>query len=220
MSHSKINLIGCVILLALAHVCEGSIVDPGFESSPSTAFVTFGDADPDFAAPGIDSTIEGSETLRLVGNGDPNAAFTIALQDVPVDGTTISVGNLVQLTGILGHTSNDPLAAGNTAFLEVSFVDASDTEFMQSIFQSALLGSTSQTDTYLNAVTTSATVPSNAVSVRVKAIYQQLATNDDGRSGAAFVDNLELVVTVPEPASGLVLATGFLMVFARRRRVQ
>jgi len=220
MSHFKINLICCAILLVLTPTCEASIItDAGFEAPNSgLVWLTFGDANPDADAPGIDSAIEGNETLQLIGNGDPDAAFTIALQDIPVDGVTIGTSYQVALSGILGHTSDDPLAGLNRAFLEVSFVDASGTEFMDSIFQSVGIGSVSSTDVYLNEVTSVATVPGNAVSVRLKAVFEQLSVNENGLSGAAFFDNLELTVTVPEPTSGVGLAAGLLLVFARRSR--
>jgi len=89
---------------------------------------------------------------------------------------------------------------------------------MDSIFQSVGIGSVSSTDVYLNEVTSVATVPGNAVSVRLKAVFEQLSVNENGLSGAAFFDNLELTVTVPEPTSGVGLAAGLLLVFARRSR--
>jgi len=65
-------------------------------------------------------------------------------------------------------------------------------------------------------LTSFATVPSNAEKVRVKAVFQEIS-NDVDISGAAFFDNLELTV-VPEPASVLLLATGILSIFVRRKR--
>ena len=86
------------------------------------------------------------------------------------------------------------------------------------MFQSARLDATSPTDLYLNGVTSSAIVPSNAVAVRVKAIFEELSVNDNGLSGSAFVDNVDLtVVSVPEPAAGLLIATGLAIFFARRK---
>jgi len=106
----------------------------------------------------------------------------------------------------------------NRAFLEVSFVDSMGNEFMDSLFQSAGLVSTSPTDEYLSLETSIAIVPSNAVDVRVKAVFDEQTVIPLEPSGAAFFDNIELVVSVPEPSSALVLAIGALAASARRRR--
>ena len=133
----------CAAFLASALTCEASVIlDPGFEDANSSSFWTLipgASANPDFLAPGIDPAQEGSQTLQLVGNGDPSGAarFTIALQDVPVDGVSIAPGFGVSVAGILGQLSSDTLLGSNSAFLEVSFVDASGTEFLASQFQSA-----------------------------------------------------------------------------------
>lgn len=204
------------ILLVLTQRCHASIVvpDSGFEDSTSGSFWTsFGTANFDAPAPGIDPSIEGIETLQLSGSGD--ATFSGVFQDVAVDGASISVGDQVAVTGILGHTSNDPLSGLNTAFLEVSFVNAAGVEFMDSTFTSVRLSSTSPTDIYQNSITTFATVPGNAVEVRVKAVFEQASF--DGLSGSAWADNLELIV-VPEPASGLMLAIGLFAIAAKRKR--
>jgi len=227
VSHFKIKfcLICCLFLLVPTQYCESSIVainDPGFEASVSSNFWTpFGTVNSDAAAPGIDFSVEGSETLQLVGNGSATAQISGVLQDVPVDGVNINVGYEVQLSGIVGHTSNDPLAGLNEAFLEVSFVDAAGVEFMESIFQSAGIGSNSPTDVYQNDVTSVATVPANAVAVRLKALFLQdpvNGVNGSGLSGSAFFDNLEFTATVPEPSSALMLVAGCMAMLARRRR--
>ena len=217
MSHIKFSIIYCTFLLVLAHTCEASIVipDSGFEDQTSSSFwTTFGIANSDAAAPGIDRTIEGTETLQLSGTGD--GSFSGVFQDIAVDGISISVGDQVAVTGILGHTYGDPLSGLNSAFLEVSFVDSAGVEFLDSMFQSARISSSSLTDIYQTGVTTFATVPSNAVAVRVKAVFEQLSF--EGLSGSARFDNLGLVAVVPEPASGFMLAAGFLAILARRRR--
>ena len=217
MIRSKSSLIVCSVLLLFAHNCEAGIVlDQGFENPNSTSFWTeFGDANTDASAPGIDP-IEGMETLQLIGPGDSTNSGVF--QDVAVDGISISVGNQVAVRGILGHTGNDPLAGSNLAFLEVSFVDASNVEFMDSIFISPGIGSTSTTDIYHSNVTPFATVPGNAVAVRVKAVFQQLSVNGNGLSGSAWIDNLDLLVSVPEPSSGVLFAVCLVSTFARRRR--
>ena len=221
MSQFKIISLCAAFLLAFAFNCEASIVDPDFEDANSSSFWSlFGSADPDFSAPGIASAQEGTQTLRLVGNGDPSgfARFSIALQDIPVDGSQIAVGYEVSAAGILGQLGNDPLLGSNRAFLEISFVDASGTEFLASIFQSAELVSTSLPDVYQSVATSVAIVPSNAVDVRVKAVFEELTVTSGENSGAAYFDNIALVVTVPEPSSGFVLAIGALAALARRGR--
>ena len=216
MRHIKFGILCCVNVLLLTHMCKASIVvpDSGFEDPNSGSFWTpFGTANFDAMAPGIDS-IEGTETLQLSGTGDGN--FSGVFQDFAVDGASISVGDQVAVTGILGHTSADPLSGLNTAFLEVSFVNSMGIEFMDSTFMSARLDAASPTDIYQTSITTFATVPSNAVEVRVKAVFEQLSF--EGLSGSAWVDNLGLVVVVPEPSSGLLLAAGLLGFLARRKR--
>lgn len=89
---------------------------------------------------------------------------------------------------------------------------------MDSLFQSAELVSTSPADEYLSLATSIAIVPSNAVDVRVNTVFDEQTVIPQVRSGAAFFDNIELVVAVPEPSSGLVLAIGALAGFARRKR--
>ena len=218
MRYFNLSLVCCSILLAFSHTCYADVVlDAGFEDASSESFwTTVGTALADAVAPGIDPS-EGTEVLQLIGAGD--APFSIAFQDVAVDGAAIRVGDQVAVSGILGQISNDQLGGLNNAFLEVSFVDASNVEFMDSLFQSARLDANSPSDVYLSSVTTFATVPSNAVSVRVKAVFEELSAGVVARSGSAFVDNVELVViSVPEPSSGLVLATGLLNLLIRRRR--
>lgn len=212
-------LVCCTVLLIIAQAVEaGVVLDPGFESAGSTSFwTTFGDSNPDVASPGI-NPIEGTETLRLIGTGDDSAILSGAFQDIAVDGTCISVGDLVTLNGIMGHTGADPLAGLNNAFLEVAFVDASNNEFLSSTFVSSVLDSTSTTDIYQTYSTPTAIVPTNAVSVRIKSVFVHLSDSPDGKSGAAWVDNLELIVAVPEPSSGLMFATVLLPLISRRRR--
>ena len=185
MSQFKIISLCAAFLLAFAFNCEAGIVDPDFEDANSSSFWSlFGSADPDFSAPGIDLAQEGTQTLRLEGNGDDR--FSIALQDIAVDGSQIAVGYEVSAAGILGQLSNDSLLGSNRAFLEISFVDASGAEFLASIFQSEELVSTSLPDVYQSVATSVAIVPSNAVDVRVKAIFDEQTVISGERSGAAY----------------------------------
>lgn len=70
-----------------------------------------------------------------MGNSDAGggARFTIAFQDIPVDGSSIGVGFEVPVVGIAGQLSNDSLMGSNRAFLEVSFVDSMGNEFADSL---------------------------------------------------------------------------------------
>jgi len=216
MSRFQFSLICicCTALLMLTNVSDASIVDGDFEGpNSSTVWTSFGTTFFDTTSP----MIVGQESVRLEGNGDPNAINSGVFQDIPL-GTNINTGFLVRLSGILGHTSSDPLTGNNRAFLEVSFVDAANNVIIGSSFQSAGITASSTTDVYHNNMTAVGIVPSNAVAVRVQAVFQELTIEDGVNSGAAFVDNLDLTVTVPEPHTALLLATGLLAVFSRRRR--
>ena len=227
MSHFKICLVFCGILLMSNPISQASIIiDAGFEdpnsnSNSTMGFTLTGDADADVLTPEIDPAIEGMESLRLVGNGDPTgmARFSQAFQDVPVDGVTISVGNQVVLTGDLAQLSGDPLTEDNRAFLEIAFVDSAGAVFQgQGAFLSAVIDSASPVDSFQSLATAAAIVPAGAAQVRVLAVFDEQTVNSGVNSGAVFVDNLELVVTVPEPGSAAVLAAALVMIFARRRR--
>ena len=92
MRYFNLSLVYCSILLAFSHACYADVVlDAGFEDASSESFwTTVGTALVDAVAPGIDPS-EGTEVLQLIGAGD--SPFSIAFQDVAVDGAAIRVGD-------------------------------------------------------------------------------------------------------------------------------
>lgn len=229
MIHFKISLICCTILLVSNHICQAGIIvnDGDFETTAGTAFTLTGTANPDVLTPSVllNPAFGGTESLQLVGNGDPTGAanFSQAFQDLPVgsafaNGLTINVGDQVVLEGDVGQLSGDPLFSANVAFLEIVFVDSAGAVIFGPQFQSVGINSTSPVDSFQRQATAAAIVPAGASQVRFQAVFDEQSVVSGQNSGGAFFDNLEVVVTVPEPSSGLMLAAGFLAIFARRRR--
>ena len=102
--------------------------------------------------------------------------------------------------------------------LEVAFVDSAGIVF-QGGFQSLGIGSASPADSFQSQSTSATIVPNGASQVRILAVFDEQTLVSGENSGAAFFDNLELVVTtVPEPNTGSVIAAALAMIFARRRR--
>ncbi len=204
-----------ILVFAIAPQCNAELIlDNGFELASSLApdgpWIRFGVALPDSAAPGIDPTVEGSQTLQVLGDSAA-VTFSGVFQDIAVDGINIGVSNEVELSGIAGHLGIDPIAGSNEAYLEVSFVDLLGAEFGQ--FRSSSIDANSATDQYFSLRTVSAVVPSNATEVRVKAVFVQPGTD----VGAAWFDNLSLAVAVPEPSSALLFSVAAIFGLSRRR---
>lgn len=205
-----------LMVTAFAAAAHADVLEDGdFEANPNTAWATFGNAFPDEPAPGIDAGVEGAETLKMFGNFSSFENFTGAFQDVAVDGTDFSVGDLIVVRGLVGHLGGDALAGANRAFLEITFFDPGGLgEFGFGDNTSQDLDASSATDQYFSFETTTAVIPVEAQFVRVKAVFIQQA---DNAGGAAFVDNVTLS-QVPEPGSASLLAFGLLGVLAKRRR--
>ena len=172
----------------------------------------FNNAFEDEDSPGIDSAVEGLDTLKAFGDFIDTTNYAGVFQDIAVDGMDIKVGDRVVLSGIVGHISGDAISGGNGAYLELAFVDSLNQEF--GAFTSTEVTASSATDVYFNLSTVQTNVPVNAMAVRVKAVFRQDADNS---SGAGWYDNLSLIAT-PEPGSGLTFLVGcFGMAFFRRR---
>jgi hypothetical protein len=206
-----------IMAMAFATVSQADVLDDGdFElSGSSNAWISFGNAFPDEAAPGIDSGVEGAETLKMFGNFASAENFTGVFQDVAVDGTDFSVGDRIVVKGIVGHLSGDALTGSNVAFLEITFFDPGGLgEFGFGANTSQMLDANSATDQYFSFETTTPFIPVEAQFVRVKAVFIQQA---DNAGGAAWVDNITLS-QIPEPGSAGLLAFGLLGVMFKRRR--
>ena len=218
------------LLVALAACCLGIqsaqadlLVDGDFEAS---AWTTFNNAFQDVDAPGIDPAFEGAQSLKMFGNFFGNPNFSGAFQDIAVDGSNLSVGDLIQLSGYMAHVSGDALGGPNVvSFLEITFVDIDGAhnggnplgEFGFGANKTADLLSTDPTDEWLFRTTAGVFVPVEAEFVRAKAVFIQ---NDTVTGGAAWVDNMSLdLITVPEPSSmGVVLVGAVAGLVYRRRR--
>lgn len=218
-------------LVALAVCCLGFqsaqadlLVDGDFELNPG-AWSTFGNAFQEEMAPGIDAPFEGAESLKMFGNFSGGQNFTGAFQDVAVDGSNLSVGDLIQLSGYMAHLSGDALGGPNVvSFLEITFVDTDGAhnggnplgEFGFGANKTADLLHTDPTDEWLFRTTAGVFVPVEAEFVRAKAVFVQ----NDFTGGAAWVDNVSLnLITIPEPSSmGVVLVGAVAGLVYRRRR--
>ena len=204
-----------------AQVQADVLVDGDFEGNGvGNAWITFGSSFAGEVAPGIDSGVEGAETLKLFGNFSSSQNFAGAYQDVAVDGTDFSVGDTILVEGLAGHVSSDPLLGGNIAFLEITFFDSSGGglgEFGSGANTSAKLSSGSASDQYFSLATSTPTIPVEADFIRVKTIFIQQA---DNASGAAWFEDVSLtnLSAVPEPGSAGLIALSLIGLMLTRRR--
>lgn len=208
----------CFLLLLLGSESKADVIaDANFESPASAGnWTIFGVADQDALAPGINSAVEGTETLRVQGDDPQNQSFSGVFQDIAIN-PNLNVGFLVTLNGIIGHTSADPIRGSNSAYLEVSFVDSMGVEF--GLTPSAAITSSTPTDTYFSMTTGPVVVPTGATAVRFKAVFLEPGGNPEGTiSGSAWFDNFSKVVSVPEPTSSVFLIGLGLVALSRRRR--
>ena len=212
-----IGLAIAALTMMVASTAQADVLDDGdFElNGTSNAWSTFGNAFPDEAAPGIDSGVEGAETLKMFGNFTSSENFTGVFQDVAVDGTDFSVGDRIVVRGLVGHLGSDALTGANQAFLEITFFDPGGLgEFGFGDNQSQALDASSATDQYFMFETTTPLIPVEAQFIRVKAVFVQ---QDDNAGGAAWVDNVTLA-QIPEPGTAGFLALGMLGLVIKRRR--
>lgn len=177
------------------------LTNGGFESTGT--WITFGNTfyEP---APGLDPPFEGNQSLKMFGNFSGSENFAGAFQDIAVDGTNVAVGDLIQLSGYIAQLSGDALAGQNTAFFEITFVDAGNNEFGFGANKTADFNSASPIDSWEFRITDGVFVPVEAVAVRAKAVFVQQA---DAAGGAAWFENLALenITAIPEPGSALAL---------------
>lgn len=197
-----------------------AILDGGVEDSPNFSWITFGNAflDEDNSPVfGLTNAIDadlGLESAKMFGNFSAQVNYTGMYQDIAVDGTNVSVGDLLQLTGWGATLADDSIFVApvdpatdppkNDAFLEITYVAGPNpdpglpegTEFGFGGARSANVGDLGE-DEWFELFTTGSFVPEAAASVRIKAVFAQPATND---GGAAWFDDLSLNIL---PVAGL-----------------
>jgi hypothetical protein len=205
-----------VAIFMLTQACEAELIlDSDFEQSTSLSpvgpWTSFGIAKPDEDAPGIDASVEGSETLKLNGDSDTNV-FSGVFQDIAVDGVNLKPSYQVELAGIVGHLSSDPIVGLNEAYFEITFVDSMGAEFGE--LRSVSIDANSATDQYFELQTVAGFVPASASAVRVKAVFVQ----PNAAVGAAWFDNMSLIVAVPEPNSAILFSVAVFLGMHRRRQ--
>lgn len=219
MNRCFVTTIVAAITMTLASFSMADVVDGDFEATGASAGWTYGvfpnNADQDAAAPGIDSAVEGNETLLIGGNflGGATVSFSEAFQDLAIDGTKYSIGDEIFVTGILGHQSSNPLQSSNNAYFEIGFL-SSFGEFASA--SSGGITESSAKDVYHVISTALTAIPAGASTLRVKVIYRQ----QGNATGVAWADNISLVnlTTIPEPGTVSVLALGLCGLAFRRRR--
>ena len=205
-----------VVTLIAGAVASADVLDDGDFELTGGPWVTSGAAFQDATNPGIDPLVEGSQTLRMLGNFEDSQNFSIAFQDIAIDGTDFSIGDEIVLTGIGGHTSANPLSGQNVAFIEVVFTTPFG-ELGGGLNTSMMFDSTTATDQYFDLITPVLTV-ANAQTIRVKAVFSQQA---DFATGEIWFDNLVLTnlsTAVPEPGTTSFVAIGLIGLLVRRRR--
>lgn len=175
-----------------------------FDDNSSVVFDDMGNPFPGDAGDGAGGSAFGFQSVKMFGNfwdADGNGNnWTGVYQDIPVDGTNVSVGDLIQIDGF-GMTLGADSVVGtmNDAFLEITYVGEVNPgngpeEFGFGGARSDNVGNLGA-DEWHHMFTTGSFVPSEADFVRVKAIFAQSGVNLPafaGDPGAAWFDNISL----------------------------
>lgn len=109
--------------------------------------------------------INDTQALKLFGTFNNNR-FSVAYQDVAVDGVDYSVGDEIFLEGLIGHLSNDALAGSKRACIEIAFTYIDNGINIVGFFNlspSSFLDSSSATDLFINMRTPTIDIPSLAL---------------------------------------------------------
>ncbi len=199
-------LVGFLSATCLAQDVAVDLADNNFEGFPNTAWTVFNNALPDEQTgmlgelPGYPGDFLDLESLKTFGNFWPanEINYSGAFQDLPVDGSTLSVGDLLQLDGYVLNPSGDESLTGsaNDAFIEITYV-ANGTGGLTEGQEFGFGGARSDNvavqleDEWVQLFTSGSFIPAEAASVRVKAVFVQAATHDPG---AAYFDNLSLTI--------------------------
>lgn len=181
----------------------GVLLDPGFESAGLPDWTTFGSNV--YSETG--ATHEGARSLKIFGQFTGAANESGAWQDV-----TAAAGDSFVADGWLFTPGGDKIAGGNSAWIEVSFLDANDN--VLSLYRSAAMTSASTAgvwrnfivDTQINPLNGAAigtvgelVAPAGAVTVRKRVVFRQPAT----AGGSVWYDDMSLTeTTVVEPPAG------------------
>jgi hypothetical protein len=199
------------------------LVDGDFESA-SGDWTFFGNFSSEvLAAPGFTTAPpgfpgEGSASLMASGGFNNSNNVNGVYQDVAVDGSDFSVGDMIQVTGFAGIWPTDPITSTNVeGWLEISFFDPGGLEeFEIGVNLSAKIVDATPDDEWIALSTSMPIIPANAQFIRVKAVVLQ--RNFD--NGVVYFDNLSLVKVIPEPGTFGLFALGTALLFFRSRRAR
>lgn len=179
------------------------LLDPGFETTGLPNWTTYGSNV--YSETG--TTHEGAKSLKIFGQFTGAANNSGAWQDV-----TAAPGDSFSADGWLFTPSGDKIAGANSAWIEVSFLDANDN--VLSLYRSAAMTSASTAgiwqnfivDTQINPLNGAAigtvselVAPAGTVTVREQVVFRQPAS----AGGSVWFDDMSLTDnTVVEPPAG------------------
>ena len=179
--------------------CGGNVLpNPGFETGGLANWTTYGAGGNTLLQNSNSVPVHGvSNVFKVYGQFNGAENYSGAFHDVPT-----SAGQIFTADGWLLTPSGDTIAGGNTAWIEVSFRDASVN--VLSLYRTALINASTPAGVWLNlavtnqldpgnsAVTGSVTnlvAPANASFVRYQAVFRQPAF----AGGSVLFDDLNLM---------------------------
>jgi hypothetical protein len=161
----------------------GLLIDGGFEKGGIPDWQTEGQV---FVESTLLTLVNDTQALKIFGNFSSQNLFSVASQLIAVDGTNFSIGDKIQLTGLIGHLSGDALVGINRAYIEVGFANSTTSDLVN-LAQSAFLNANSTTDLFIEVTTPIIEIPDlvfgeNIAFIRVAAVFFQ---EDPSALGAA-----------------------------------
>ena len=217
----KFSILSLSLLLSVPAFAD-LLVDGDFESASGERIIfSVGSAEPQ-PAPGFATAPpgfpgEGATSMMTLGSFSNSNNLNGVYQDIDVDGSDFSVGDMIQVTGFAGILPGDPITSTNVeAWLEISFFDPGGMEeFEIGTHISAKIVDATPDDEWFELDTSMAIIPANAQFIRVKAILNQR----NFENGVVYFDNLSLKV-IPEPGTFGLFALGTALLFFRSRRAR
>jgi hypothetical protein len=173
-------------------VCGANLLsNPGFESGLA-GWTAYGNAIPNVLVPNIAQVpvYNGTNVFKVFGQFNGSDNYSGAYQDVPA-----SAGQSFTASGWVLTPSNDQIAGMNTAWVEVSFRDASAN--ILSLYRSAVLDTNTPPGLWLNFAITNQFNPTNFTGLGP-------ATNLVAPATTSFIRS-QLVFHQPAQAAGSVL---------------